>query len=128
MSEKSDWDAGAVGETRSDAPMDEAMEMATAATPTATETARTIRFKPMGTNENGKRRRRTQFSAPSDWRSRIERRMQQQEQELTQLHQTIGHLTNLVEAQAAHDEAQWLAMMAWMQESEQKWDARHEDD
>jgi len=32
-----------------------------------------------------------------------------------------------VEAQAAHEEEQRLGMMRWMQESEQKWDARHED-
>jgi len=45
-----------------------------------------------------------------------------------QLHRTIGHLANLVEARAARMEAQWLATMRWMQEREQKWDTRHEDD
>jgi len=40
----------------------------------------------------------------------------------------VGHLTNLLEAQVAHNEAQWLGMTTWMQEREQKWDARHEDD
>jgi len=39
----------------------------------------------------------------------------------------VGHLTNLVEARAAREETQQLAMMTWMQETEQKWDARHED-
>jgi len=33
-----------------------------------------------------------------------------------------------VEARAAREEAQWLAMLTWMQEREQKWDARYEDD
>jgi len=45
-----------------------------------------------------------------------------------QLHRTVGHLANLVEARAAREEAQWQAMMTWIQEREQKWDARHEDD
>ena len=34
----------------------------------------------------------------------------------------------MVEALEAHEEAQRLAMTMWMQEREQKWDARHEDD
>jgi len=59
-------------------------------------------------------------AAPSDWRSRIERTIRQQAQEQTQLHRTVGHLAILVEAQAAREEAQWLAMMTWMQEREQK--------
>jgi hypothetical protein len=33
-----------------------------------------------------------------------------------------------LEARAAYKEAQWQGMMMWMQESEQKWDAHHEDD
>jgi len=41
----------------------------------------------------------------------MERTIRQQAQKLMQLHQTVGHLTNLVEAQAAREEAQWLAMM-----------------
>ena len=58
----------------------------------------------------------------------MERTMRQQAQELTELHRTVGHLTNLVQAQAAREEAQWLGMRTWMQDREQKWDARHEDD
>jgi hypothetical protein len=58
----------------------------------------------------------------------MERTIRQQAQELTQLHRTVGHLTNLVDARAAHEEAQRLAMMTWMHEREQKWDARYEDD
>jgi len=74
-------------------------------------------FEPMEGNENGKQRRRSEAPAtPSNWRSRMERTMQQQAQELTQLHRTVGHLTNLVQAQAAREEAQWLGMRTWMQE------------
>jgi len=54
--------------------------------------------------------------------------MRQQAQEVTQLHRTVGYLTNLARAQAAHEEAQGLGMRTWMQEGEQKWDACHEDD
>jgi hypothetical protein len=50
----------------------------------------------------------------------MEKTMRQQAHELPQLHQTIGHLANLLEAQAAREEAQWLGMMMWMQEREQK--------
>jgi len=50
-----------------------------------------------------------------------------QAQELTQLHRTVGHLANMWEVQVAREQAQWQGMMAWMQEREQKWDARHED-
>jgi len=58
----------------------------------------------------------------------MERTMRQQAQELTQLHRTVEHLTMLVQAQAACEEAQWSGMRMWKQEKEQKWDARHEDD
>jgi len=106
-----------------------AMEMAMAATAIAAETAGATIFEPMERIENGKRRRRSEAPAPpSDWRSRMERTIRQQAQELTQLHQTVGHLANLVEARAAREEARRLAMMTWMQESERKWDAHHEDD
>jgi hypothetical protein len=66
--------------------------------------------------------------APSDWRRRMERMMGQQAQELTQLHRTVGHLANLLETQAAREEAQWLGMMTRMQQREQKWDTHHEDE
>ena len=105
--------------------MDVAMEMATAATSIAAETAGATIFEPMERNENGKRRRRSEApAAPSDWRSRMERTIRQQAQELTQLHRTVGQLANLVEARAAREQAQRLAIMTWMQEREQKWDAR----
>jgi hypothetical protein len=129
---RSDLDTGEAGDGRSDAPMEVVMEMATVATPVAAETAGAITVEPMERNQNGKLRRRSEALAtavaPSNWRSRMERTMRQQAQELTQLHRTVGHLTNLVEAQAAREEAQWRGMMTWMQEREQKWDTRHDDD
>ena len=128
MSERSDLDTGEAGDRRRDAPMDVAMEMATAATPTAAKTASRTIFEQMERNENGKRGRNCEAPAPSDCRSRMERTMRQQAQNPTQLHQTVGQLTNLLEAQEAREEAQWLGMTTWMQEREQKWDTHHEDD
>jgi hypothetical protein len=128
VSRRSELDAGKAENGKSDAPTDVAMEMAMGATSIAPETAGAIIFEPMERNENGKRRRRSEAPAsPSDWRSRMERTIRQQAQELTQLHRTVGHLANLVEARAAREEAQRLAMMMWMQEREQKWDARYKD-
>ena len=109
--------------------MDVAMEIAMAATSIAAETAGATLFQPLERNENGTWRRRSEApAAPSVWRSRMERTIRQRAQKLTQLHRTVGHLANLVEAQAAHKEAQRLAMMTWIEEREQKWEARYEDD
>ena len=123
---RSDLDTGEEGDGRSNARMDVAMEMAMAATPVTAESAGAITVEPMERNEYGKQRRLTEALAtavaPSDWRCRMERTMRQQAQELTQLHRTGGHLTNLLEAQAAREEAQWRGMMTWMQEREPKWD------
>jgi len=109
--------------------MDMAMEMTTAATPTATGT--TI-VQPMERNTNGKRRRKCEAPvtalAPNDRRSCMERIMRQQAQELTQLFRTVKHLTNLLQAQAACEEAQWLGMLTWMQERKENGDAHHVDD
>jgi len=127
-SERRDMDAGEAGVGSSDASMDMAMEMVTSATPVAAETAGVTIFEPIERNKNGKRRGRSEAPAtPSVWKSRMERTMRQQAQELTQLHRTVGHLTNLVQVQAAREEALWLGMRMWMQERVQKWDARHED-
>ena len=128
VSERSDLDTGEAGQGRSDGPMAVAMEMATAATPTALETAGGTIFEQMERIENGNGRRKSEALAPSDWRRCEERTMRQQEQELTRLHRTVGHLTNLLEAQVPRKEAQWLGITTWMQEQEQKWDARHEED
>ena len=87
VSRRSDLDAGEAENGRSDAPMDVAMEMATAATSIAAETAGATLFEPMERNENGERRRRSEaLAATSDWRSRMERTIRQQAQELMQLH------------------------------------------
>jgi hypothetical protein len=90
---------------------------------TCTAPATVIAAEPLVRNEYGKRPRTggpEPSMAPSDWRSCMEKTMRQQAHELPQLHQTIGHLANLLEARAAREEAQWLGMMMWMQEREQK--------
>jgi len=53
VSERSDLDTGEAGDGRSNTPMDVAMEMATAATTTAAETAGGTIFERMESNENG---------------------------------------------------------------------------
>jgi len=61
-------------------------------------------------NQNGKCPRSggpEVLRAPIDLRSRMKRTMQEQAQELTQLHKTVGHLANLLAAQAGRREAQW---------------------
>jgi len=55
VSERSDLDMGEAGDRRSDAPIDVATEMTTAATPTAMGANR---FEPMESNENRKWRRK----------------------------------------------------------------------
>jgi len=128
VSGRSDLQAGGAEIGRSDAPMDVAMEMATA-TGIAVGTVGAGIFELMERNENGKRRmRREDPAAPSDWRSRMESTRRQQALELTQLHQTFRQLANLVESRADREEAQRLAMMTLMQEREQNCDTRYEDD
>jgi hypothetical protein len=128
-SERSGLDTGDAADGRSDPPMDMAMEMAMAVTSITAETAGATIVEPMERHDNGKRRRRREAPVtPNDWRSRKERVMRQQPQELMQLHRTVGHLTHLVQAQAAREGAQWLGMTMWMQQREQQWEARHEDD
>jgi len=121
---RSDLDIGDAGDGRSNAPLDLAMEMATAETPVNAETVRATIVEPMERNENRQRRRRSTVLAtavaPGNRRSRMERKMHQQAQELPQLHRTVGHLRNLLEPQGACEEAQWRGMITWMQEREQK--------
>jgi len=129
VSEMSDLDTGEAADSSSNAPVHVAMEITTAATLTHEETPGATMFKPMERNENGKQKTRSKAPAtPSDWRSRMKRTMQPQAQELTQLHQPVGHLTNLVQAQAAREEVQWLGIRTSMEEREQKRDTRHKDD
>jgi 2-methylaconitate cis-trans-isomerase PrpF len=52
--------------------------------------------------------------------------MEQNAQELTQLHQAIAHLANLLEAQAAYVEAQWLGRIICLQQTRQQNDAHHQ--
>jgi len=128
VSEGSDLGAGEAGDGRSAVPMDAAMEMAMATTSIAAETALATIFEPMERNGNGIRRRRSlAAAAPSDWRGSMERTIRQQAKELTQLHRTVGHLANVLESRAPRKEAQWLGMMTWMQEREQKWVTSHQD-
>ncbi|KAF8538259.1 hypothetical protein BDD12DRAFT_885699 [Trichophaea hybrida] len=85
---------------------------------------------PLERNENGKRQRSEGpdvSKAPGDWRSRMERTVRQQAQELAQLHRTARQLTNLLEAHAAREEVQWAGVKAWMEEREEKWEFRHEE-
>jgi len=132
VSGRSDIETGEAGDERSDTPMDMATELATAATLIPAETTGKTRVEPLERNEIGKWRRRSEAVAttvaPSDWKSRMERTRRQQAEELAQLHRAVGHLTNLLPAQAACEKAQWRGMMTWMQEREQKWDSRHKDD
>jgi hypothetical protein len=105
------------------------MEMAMVVTSIAEESAGATIFEPIERNGNIKRKRRIEaMVAPSDWRSRMQTTKRQQAQELTQLPQTVVHLANLVGAQATSEEAQRMIRMTWMQEKEQKWNARYEDE
>jgi len=85
VSGSSDLDLGEAGDGRSDAPMER--------------------------HENGKRRTRNEALltavAPSVWRSRMEWTTRQHAPVLTQLPRTVENLRNMLEAQAARQEAQW---------------------
>jgi hypothetical protein len=63
VSGRRDLDAGIAGYGRSDAPVDVAMEMATAVTAIAAESAGATIFELMERNANGKRRRRSEAPA-----------------------------------------------------------------
>ena len=106
VSGKSDLDTGQAGDGRKYAPTDVAIEMAiaTAVTPVTADTAGATTVERTERKDIGKRRMRSSMV----WT------MRHQAQELTQLHRTIGHLTNLLEAQAAREEAQWRGIMTWM--------------
>jgi len=131
VSDMSHLETGEAGNRRSDAPMVVPMEMATAATAITVETAGATIFELMERYENRKWRSRMEAQAtalaPSDWRSRMDRTVQQQAQEVMQLNRTFGHLTNVLEAQATPDQALWLGMMTWTPHREHTWDACLED-
>jgi len=94
--------------------MDIAMEMATAVTPIAAETAGEDALEPTERNENGKRRRRSEVPeaawALGDWRTCMERAAQQQARKLAQLHRTVAKMANMLETNTALQEAQWRGM------------------
>jgi hypothetical protein len=78
-SKRSDLDAGDGGGGRSEAPLDMAIEMATAATSMAAETVGLTISELIMSNKNGKRKRKSAApEAPSDWRSRLQKTIQQQ--------------------------------------------------
>jgi len=58
----------------------------------------------------------------------MERAAHQQTRELAQLHRTIAKMANMLETQAALQEAQWHGMKTWLEEKEEKRDAYHQDD
>ena len=60
------------------------------------------------------------MSAPSEWRSRMERVMFQQAEKLLQLHRTVEHMANMSDALAACDEAQPVGITIPMQLGEHK--------
>jgi hypothetical protein len=99
-SERSSLDTGGTGDGWSDAPMDMAMEMATAVTSIATETVGEDRLDLMERNENGQRRSRSEVPAApwnlGDWRSRMERAAQLEARELAQLHQSVAKMANML--------------------------------
>jgi len=87
VSRRSDLDAEDAGDEWSDKPMDVTMEMATSARSIAAETVGTAIFDMMETHKNGKWRRRSKaLAGSSDRRSRNERIIRQQVEELTQVH------------------------------------------
>jgi hypothetical protein len=90
VSERSGYDTGGAADGRSDASMDTAMQMATAGTAIAADTAGEATLEPMERNENGKRRRRSEVPptalALRDRRSRMEGVAQPQARVLAQLH------------------------------------------
>jgi hypothetical protein len=130
-SERRGLDTGEVAEGRSDAPMDMAMEMATAVKSIAAGTAGETTLQPMERYENGKRRRSKVPAtawALGDSRSRMERAPHQKPRELAQLHRTIAKMSNMPETYIELQEAQWRGMKSWLEEKEKKWDAYHQDD
>ena len=82
VSERSDLDTGEAEDGRSDTPLDEAMEWATAVITSSVETAGGTIFEPMERNEIKSWRWRSKApEAPSDWRIRKERIIQQHAQQ-----------------------------------------------
>ena len=132
QSQRSYLETGEAGDRRREAPIEVAMETGPAVIQMAPKNSGKTIVEPIrGKREwNAEKEERCpgDLLAPSAWRSRIYRMVRLQAQKLLQLHRTVGHCTNVLEALAPREEAQWLGMLTKMQEREQKWDTRHEDD
>jgi hypothetical protein len=131
VSERRGLNTGEAADGRSDAPMDMAMEVATAVTSIAAGTAGEAALEPTERDENGKRRR-SEVPAIAwvlgNWRSRMERAAQQQARELAQLHRTRAKMAIMLETHTALQEAQWRGMKSWLEEKDKKRDMYHQDD
>jgi flagellar motility protein MotE (MotC chaperone) len=98
------------------------MEMATAGTSIMAETGGEDTLEPVERNENGKRRRSSKVPATEralgDCRSPMGRAAREQTRELA----------HMLEKQTALQETQWRRMKTWLEQTEEKWDAYHQDD
>jgi hypothetical protein len=94
--------------------MDMVMQMATAVTSIAAETAGEETLEPKERKVKGKRRRRSEVPAAvwplREWTSRMERAAQQQARELAQLHRTVAKMPIMLETHTEPQEAQWRGM------------------
>jgi len=108
---------GEAADGMSQAPMYMAMEMGTAVTSIAAETACEEPMEPMERNEKGKGRRRSEIPmtawALGDWRSLMERAAQQQGRELAQRHPTVAMMASVPETHTALHEAQGRGTKFW---------------
>ena len=130
-SDRSDQDMGEAGDVTGGASVMRATETAMTMTPIVANTASTATLEPTERNENGKRRRSETPAAamsPGDWRSRMDRTVQQQACELAQLHRTVTMMATMLGTQTALQETQWRSMSTWLEEREEKWETRHQDD
>jgi hypothetical protein len=65
---------------------------------------------------------------PRNWRSHMDRTVQQQSCELAQLHRTIAMMATMLGQQTALQEMQWRSMSRWLEEAMQQWETCHQDD
>jgi hypothetical protein len=111
VSERRGLNTGGAVDARRAAPMDIVMEMATAVTHIAAESAGEDTLEPIRRNENGMQKRRSEIRvaacALGEWRSRIERVAQKDDREPALLHRTVAKMENMLERHTAVQEAQW---------------------
>ena len=95
---KNGLDTGEAADGSSDAPREMAMEIATALSSIAAETAGEDTLQPREKNANRKGKRRSDVLATAwalcDWMSGMERAAQQQARKLAQLHRSITRMAN----------------------------------